>query len=123
MTNNGMVALVSTRLEVQHLYDNKAHKNDKIWELVHKKYQEQIDAGNLPRSDSRTVASLKAKFSTLQGVFKLHMNKVARAKQSGASAEDIGERHTHAQHTPPVLALLPSPPFDHWFSACACTLT
>ena len=96
MTDNGMIALVNIRLGMQHLYDGKANKNDKIWDVVHTKYQAEIDAGTLPRSDERSVASLKAKFSTLQGVFKLYINKVARAKQSGASAKDVGTDGTRA---------------------------
>ena len=81
MTDNGMCTLVTERLAIQYMFDNKAHKNDKLWDVVQKKYQAHIDDNILPRSDARSVSSLKAKYSTLQGVFKLYINKVARANR------------------------------------------
>jgi len=82
--------LAQCRLEMQKQMDDKSNKNTNIWEQIHKAYNAAVEAGDLEVSDRRTVESLKAKFSLLDGSFKVHCRHIQRRKESGASAEDVG---------------------------------
>jgi hypothetical protein len=90
MTEEAMKILVTARLGLQHRFDNKVDKNENLWEVgVLAEYQKRIDDGTLPSSDKRSAESLKAKYSTLAGKFRLYAAKVARMKASGAPGDEI----------------------------------
>jgi hypothetical protein len=86
--------LTQCRLEMQKFMDDKSNKNTSIWDKIAATYNALVDAGVLEESDRRTADSLKAKFSTLDGLFKQHCRHIQRRKESGAPAEDVGAQPT-----------------------------
>ena len=100
MSDEAKVALVTIRLGLQHRFDNKVDKNENLWDVgVRALYQEKIDKGELPRSDARSAESLRSKYSSLHGTFKLYAAKVARMKASGAPGDEIENMTDHKNVT------------------------
>ena len=84
-------ALVTERLKATPLMDDKSNKNINVWDHIAKKYRKACE--KLGINDTRSVETLKAKFSREQGQFRLYCNLRHRAMQSGASREDLGSPH------------------------------
>ena len=106
MTVKAIRHLVVLRLEKQKFMDDKSNKNAKIWGEITDAYNALVDTKELPESDRRSMESLKAKFSTLDGSFKQHCRAIQRRKESGASEEDVGA----PCRCPRAMPLPPSPP-------------
>jgi len=89
MTVLGIRHLVQDRLEWQKVMDDKSNKNSGVWDKIAVSYNARVKSGVLPPSDQRSVDSLKAKWSTLDGAFKQHCRAIQRRKDSGASRDDV----------------------------------
>lgn len=89
MTVLGIRHLVQDRLEWQKVMDDKSNKNSGVWDKIAVSYNARVQSGVLPPSDRRSVDSLKAKWSTLDGAFKQHCRAIQRRKDSGASRDDV----------------------------------
>ena len=99
MTVLGIRHLVQDRLEWQKVMDDKSNKNSGVWDKIAVSYNARVKSGVLPPSDQRSVDSLKAKWSTLDGAFKQHCRAIQRRKDSGASRDDVGAQ-TPTPHPP-----------------------
>jgi len=89
MTILGIRHLVQDRLEWQKVMDDKSNKNSGVWDKIAVSYNARVDSGVLPPSDRRSVDSLKAKWSTLDGACKQHCRAIQRRKDSSAARDDI----------------------------------
>ena len=96
-------ALVTERLKATPLMDDKSNKNINVWDHIMKKYRKACDKMGI--TDTRSVETLKAKFSREQGQFRLYCNLRHRAMQSGASREDLGSPHQIDSMLCPCLVL------------------
>ena len=93
MSDDGIIKLITLRLEMQARFDDKSNQNENLWAIIAEKFQAAVDAGELPAGDARSVSSLKAKWSEQDGEFKQHVRLIERRRQSGAPREDIGASH------------------------------
>ena len=112
MTILGIRHLVQDRLEWQKVMDDKSNKNSGVWDKIAVSYNARVQSGVLPPSDRRSVDSLKAKWSTLDGAFKQHCRAIQRRKDSGAPRDDVGAQpapHPPALHPTPLGPSLPQP--------------
>jgi len=64
-------------------------KNDKVWTIVHAEFDEACSNGTLSAGNKRSCKALATKFSTMQGLFRQHVLKLDRMRQSGVSNDDL----------------------------------
>ena len=91
MSREGIRLLTTLRLGKQKEMDDHSNKNLNIWDNIALDFNAKVDDNTLPAGDRRTAATLKSKFSSLDGQFKLHVRKIQARRQSGAPLVDIEE--------------------------------
>ena len=91
-SEQGILFLVQTKFKHEKLFRNTKDRVASVWATVVKvEIDAAITAKEYPEGDRRSAASLTAKFSDYQGLFRHHVRLLQAAAASGASRDALDE--------------------------------
>ena len=89
ISDEGLVALVDLKLSLEKEFANKTDKVEKVWEVLHEKFQAMVESGQLEAGDARSSTSLSSRYGRELADFRFLCKEIHRFTQSGASRDEL----------------------------------